>query len=91
MEQEEQQLLARIDERTAAIQATQQGILDFLRTHEERDRQDFKEIHDRISTTKTETSERLGKVEKKQSWMMGIGAAIAFAFTSAIAAIKGIF
>lgn len=54
--------LARIDERTESMMTIMEKHSEALVLHEERDRQDFKEVHSRIS-----------RVERKQNWMIGVG------------------
>lgn len=55
---------ARTDERTEAILTHQEEQAKALEAHEERDRQDFKELHSRVS-----------RVERKQNWMLGVASA----------------
>lgn len=52
--------MARIDERTIAIHANQEKLARGLKSHEDQDHIDFKEVHDRIT-----------KVDRKQNWMLG--------------------
>jgi len=60
-------LAARIDERTVAILKTQEQLNERFDKHEQEDREDFKEVHHRISRT-----------ERKVNWVLGIGTGIAF-------------
>lgn len=71
--------VVRIDERTSAILDNQKKHSLALEAHEERDRQDFKSIHDRITG-----------VEKKQNWMLGIGTAVFIGATALGAFLKGV-
>ncbi len=57
--------LGRIDERTVAIHDAQQDLTDAMRAHEDRNREDFGVVHSRVS-----------RVEKKQSWMLGVGSTV---------------
>ncbi len=57
--------LGRIDERCVAIHDAQRDMADGMKDHEDRNREDFKIVHGRVS-----------RVEKKQSWMLGIGSAL---------------
>jgi hypothetical protein len=68
---------ARIDERTVAIHDSQEQLSDALKRHEAEDRADFKEVHDRIT-----------RVDRKQSWMLGVATA---AVVSAGMFLKGFF
>ena len=74
------QSIARIDERTTAILENQERQDDDLEAHAERDRQDFKEVHHRITN-----------VEKKQQWIVGLGTAVIFGVTLLAGIIKGFF
>jgi len=58
--------LARIDERTSTILNNQEKI-------EVRVREDFKEVHHRVT-----------KVERKQNWMLGVGSTVVFAITTVV-------
>jgi len=64
--------VGRIDERTVAIHDNQKRLGRAFVGHEAKDREDFKEVHTRITT-----------VEKKQNWTLGVGSAIVFAITIA--------
>lgn len=57
--------LGRIDERTIAIHDAQKDMADAFTSHENQNREDFKIVHSRVS-----------RVEKKQSWMLGVGSAV---------------
>ncbi len=72
--------MARIDERTTAILDNQERQDEDLASHAERDRQDFKEVHNRITS-----------VEKKQQWIVGLGTAVIFGVTLLAGIIKGFF
>lgn len=71
---EVREMLARVDERTVAILSEQRALNERFDTHEAEDREDFKEVHHRISRT-----------ERKVNWILGLGAGIAF-LVSAIGA-----
>lgn len=71
--------VARIDERTESIlKGVEMHVANF-KNHEQSDREDFKEIHARITS-----------VEKKQNWMLGIGTAAVFLGTVLAGFFKGI-
>ncbi len=74
---EMKETMARIDERTAAILDHQEVQAKALSEHEERDRQDFKELHSRVS-----------RVERKQNWMLGVATAVV---TASVVAFKYVF
>ena len=57
--------LSRIDERTIAIHDAQKDLADTLKSHEDQNREDFTTVHGRVS-----------RVEKKQSWILGVGSAV---------------
>lgn len=57
--------LGRIDERCVAIHDAQDDIAKALKTHETENREDFGDVYSRVS-----------RVEKKQSWMLGVGTTI---------------
>lgn len=69
--------LSAISSKCEAIHESQEDLKGALRSHENRDREDFKEVHDRIT-----------RVDRKQSWMLGV-ATVVLAFT--VAAFKGLF
>lgn len=77
---EMKECVARIDERTQVILDHQEKQVEALDAHEERDRQDFKEVHDRITG-----------VEKKQQWIIGLGTAVIFTITIIGGFFKGFF
>ena len=58
-------VVARIDERTMAILQHQEDHKEALTAHEDRDRDDFKEVHHRIN-----------RLERRQNWFLGVGSAI---------------
>lgn len=70
-EKTDRELLVRIDERTATLH-------DWMESHEERDREDFKEVHKRIN-----------RVERKQNWMLGIGSMTVFTVGIAVSILVG--
>ena len=72
--------VVRIDERTKSILDNQEKHTKALAAHEERDRQDFKDVHSRVS-----------RVERKQNWMLGIGTAAFIGITALGAFLKGVF
>lgn len=72
--------MARIDERTIAIHDNQEKLSKTFTLHEMEDRQDFKEVHTRITG-----------VDKKQNWMLGVGTAAVFVLTLIGGFFKGIF
>lgn len=76
-----QEAVARIDERTGHILDGQEVHTKALAAHEERDRQDFKEVHARISAV----DKRVGALSKIQSRLLGVGAAGLFVLTAVIA------
>lgn len=57
--------LGRIDERTTAILSHQEVFAEAMVAHQKDNRSDFRGVHGRIN-----------KIEKKQSWMIGIGTAV---------------
>lgn len=59
------EVVGRIDERTTTILANQGEMKEALEDHEDRDREDFKSINDRVTS-----------VERKQNWILGVGTAI---------------
>lgn len=61
---EMKETMARIDERTVTILTHQETQAAALEAHEDRDREDFRELHKRVS-----------KVERKQNWMLGVATA----------------
>lgn len=63
--------VARIDERTKAMQKHQGEIADQILREEQHTEAEFKNVHDRIT-----------KVEKKQAWFLGIIAAGLFFITT---------
>ena len=67
-DRELREVVTRIDERTATILGNQTKFEALFRRHEERDRQDFKEVHSRIT-----------ELQAKQGWIFGVGSAFAFA------------
>jgi hypothetical protein len=69
--------VARIDERTASILNNQEKLGKALKSHEDQDHVDFKEVHDRIT-----------KVDRKQNWMLGVATAVVAIF---IGTVKGMF
>ncbi len=69
--------VARIDERTVSIHDSQEQLSAALQRHEKRDREDFKEVHHRIT-----------KTDRKQSWMLGVATAVVVIF---VGAVKGVF
>ena len=72
--------VARIDERTDSIHTAIKNYSKALSKHEDHDRDDFKEVHHRIT-----------KVERRQNWMLGIGTAGVFVLTMVAGFFKGIF
>jgi len=72
--------IARIDERTSIILTHQERHAQSLVEHEARDREDFKDVYGKIS-----------HLEKKQNWLLGVGAAGAFVLTVVSGFFKGIF
>lgn len=67
----DRELLVRIDERVASLH-------DWAETHEQQDREDFKEVHSRIN-----------RVERKQNWMLGIGTTAVFTVGIAVSIVAG--
>ena len=63
----------RIDERTTIILTNQEKI-------EDRVRDDFKDVHGRVS-----------RVERKQNWMLGVGSAVVFVITTVAGVIMSPF
>ena len=57
--------LGRIDERCVAIHDAQEDLTKGMKTQEDRNRADFKAVHGRVN-----------RVEKKQSWMLGVGSTL---------------
>lgn len=80
MDKEMRDTVIRIDERTLAILDHQEKQTEALAAHEERDRQDFKSVHSRVS-----------RLERKQNWILGIGTAAVLGATAAGAFFKGMF
>ena len=72
--------IARIEERTQAILEGQDRNAKDLDAHEERDREDFKEVHGRIN-----------KLERRQNWFIGIGTGLIFFVSTTWAIIKEFF
>jgi hypothetical protein len=72
--------LAAIDSRTQAIHDNQEKLNEAMIGHEERNRSDFKELHDRVTG-----------VERKQNWMLGVGTTVVFVVTLIVGFFKGIF
>ena len=79
--------VARIDERTGHILDGLESHANALVVHEDRDREDFKELHSRISAV----DKRVAAVSRTQTWMLGIGTAGVFVLTSVIAFFRGVF
>jgi hypothetical protein len=77
---EMKECLVRVDERTARILEVQEKQADSLNAHEERDREDFKEVHGRIN-----------KLERRQNWFMGIGTGVVTIITAGWAILKQTF
>lgn len=73
-------MVARTDERTASMAKSISDIAVAMRSHEDRDREDFKAVHSRVN-----------RVERKQNWMLGVGSAVVVLFTMAVTAAKFIF
>ena len=73
MDKELAATVARIDERTKAILDNQHALGETFKEHEQQDREDFKTVHGRITA-----------LERKQSWILGIGTTLVFAITAAI-------
>jgi len=72
--------LGRIDERTVAIHDAQENLADTLKAHEQDNRSDFRGVHLRVN-----------KIEKKQSWMIGIGTAVVGMITAVGSFFTGLF
>lgn len=72
--------LTAINGKCEAIQASQEDLNEMFKAHEERDREDFKEVHTRITT-----------VETRQNWMLGVGATGIFVLTIVAGFFKGLF
>lgn len=72
--------LSSIDAQCEAIRSSQDDLNETFKTHEERDREDFKEVHIRISA-----------VEKKQNWILGVGTTGIFVLTMIGGFFKSIF
>ncbi len=72
--------LALINVRCEAIHDSQGALNETFKTHEARDREDFKEVHARIAT-----------VEKKQNWILGVGTTGLLVATIVGGFFKGIF
>lgn len=90
--------VARIDERTASILDTVKKQNSQFAKHEERDREDFRALHARISSTRKDAetdvstlAKRVSGLERWRMWTKGITAAVAFLITSGIGAAKFIF
>ena len=79
--------VARIDERTGHILDGLEIHAKALAAHESRNREDFKEIHSRIS----DVDKRVSAVSRTQNWMLGIGTAGVFVLTAVVAFFRGIF
>lgn len=77
---EMKEMMARIDERTETILDHQEKQNAALTKHMDQDREDFKEVHSRIS-----------RVERKQNWMLGVGSACMFVIGAVITILKGVF
>ncbi len=61
--------LARIDERVGIILKRIDEQKAAFDKHVEQDREDFKEVHSRVSAS----NERMSTIGRKQSWMLGLG------------------
>lgn len=72
--------LSSIDAQCEAIRHSQDVLNDTFKTHEDRDREDFKEVHGRIAA-----------VERRQNWMLGVGTAGLFLITLIGGFFKGMF
>jgi hypothetical protein len=72
--------LARIDERTEAILTRMDQHVKAFEAHEERDRQDFKDVNKRI-----------GAVERKQNWMIGVGTTAVFCIGIVLGIVRKVF
>ncbi len=72
--------LSSINAQCEAIHESQGALNETFKTHEARDREDFKEVHARIAA-----------VEKKQNWILGVGTAGLFVITLVSGFFKGMF
>ncbi len=77
---EMKECVARIDERTITILDHQEKQSEALVKHEDNDRADFKEVHERIT-----------KIEKKHQWFLGLGTAMIFTIALVGSFFRGIF
>jgi hypothetical protein len=72
--------LAAINGKCDTIHASQEELKGTFHRHEDEDRADFKEVHARITG-----------VEKRQNWMLGVGASGVFVVTLVGGFFKGLF
>ena len=66
LEQQDRERLIRIDERTAALVNT-------FDRHLDQNRDDFAKMGDRITSEMDKVHSRIGRVERKVHWIVGIG------------------